>query len=92
MNYDFMSCILVKEAFVFGFPNMGHVLPLHPNLARIGIIFMRFFYIIMILMEEAWKNALLKNTRGEHGWLTLTLGRLALTVMLRSPNYLKLQR
>lgn len=39
MKYELMASILVKATFVFGFPNMGHVLPLQANYVKSKIDF-----------------------------------------------------
>ena len=39
-----MACILVKTALVFGFPSMGHVLPLHANYVKSKIVIHEFFF------------------------------------------------
>ena len=39
-----MERTLVKTALVFGFPSMGHVLPLQANYVKLKIVFHGFFF------------------------------------------------
>ena len=43
MKYELMESILVKAAFVFGIPNMGHVLLLQAIYVKSKIVFHEFF-------------------------------------------------
>jgi len=44
MNYELMASILIKAAFVFGIPNMGHVLPLQANYVESKKKIYEFFF------------------------------------------------
>ena len=43
IKYEFMTCILVKATFVFGFSNMRHILPLQADYVKTKIIYDEFF-------------------------------------------------
>jgi hypothetical protein len=43
MKYEIMACILVNAAFVFGFSNFRHVLPLQANYVKSKIVVHVFF-------------------------------------------------